>query len=196
MSTDGTPFDSAAEWRALQAGDEQALQRLMSEHLPGLRAYVRLRMGPTLRAKESCSDIVQSACREVLAHMDRFQHPGEGAFRAWLYTTAQRKIANRAEFLAAARRDVAREQAADTAVLGAYASFCTPSDHAMGNEALQRIEHAFDGLSESHRDVIVLTRVLGLTRQDVAEKMGRSEASVRSLLTRALAELADGLVDP
>ena len=43
--------------------------------------------------------------------------------------------------------------------------------------------------------MIVLTRVVGLTRAEVAERMQRSEASVRSLLTRALAELAEQLVE-
>ena len=40
-----------------------------------------------LRAMESTSDIVQSVCREILQHKDRFQYPGEDGFRRWLYTT-------------------------------------------------------------------------------------------------------------
>lgn len=183
------------DWAALHAGDGAALDRLLAEHLPGLRAFVRLRLGPTLRARESASDLVQSVCREVLQHQARFQHPGAGAFRAWLYTTAQRKISNRLQYLSAGKRDVAREQG-ERELVNAYRSFCTPSAHAMGREALDRIEAAFDDLNGDQREVIVLTRVLGLARGEVAASMGRSEASVRSLLTRALAELADRLVDP
>lgn len=195
MPAEPSAFDSAAEFDAFRGGDERALERLIGAHLPGLRAFVRLRLGPTLRAKESGSDLVQSVCREVLQHMDRFQHHGEGAFRAWLYTTALRKISNRAEFYAAAKRDTGREQHASD-LGGVYRTLATPSQHAMGREALERIEAALDTLSEDHREVIVLTRVVGLTRAEVAERMQRSEASVRSLLTRALAELAEELVEP
>ncbi len=52
-------------------GDPESIEALLAEHLPGLRAYVRLRMGPDLRAKESASDLVQSACCEILEHSDR-----------------------------------------------------------------------------------------------------------------------------
>ena len=50
-----------------------------------------------LRARESGSDLVQSVCREILAQAHRFQHPSESAFRRWLYTTAMRKISDRAD---------------------------------------------------------------------------------------------------
>lgn len=56
----------------------EEIERLLQEHLPGLRAFVRLQATPEIRAQESVSDIVQSVCREVLTHADRFQHPGDG----------------------------------------------------------------------------------------------------------------------
>ena len=48
--------------RAAQS-DRAALEALLVQHLPGVEAYLRLRMGPLLRAKESASDLVQSLCR-------------------------------------------------------------------------------------------------------------------------------------
>ncbi len=62
-------------------GDPIAIDALLEANLPALRAFVRLRMGPTLRAKESASDLVQSACREVLEGLDRFQFQGAENFR-------------------------------------------------------------------------------------------------------------------
>src|SRR5258705_6880905 len=70
------------------AGDRAALDELVVRHVDGLRAFVRLRVGPELRARESSSDLVQSVCREVLQDARRFQHAGESAFKSWLYTTA------------------------------------------------------------------------------------------------------------
>ncbi len=39
----------------------------------------------------------------------------------------------------------------------------------------------------------MLSRVVGLSRAEIAVRMGRSEASVRNLVSRALAELAGHL---
>jgi RNA polymerase sigma-70 factor, ECF subfamily len=204
---EASPQDDAALVTAAAGGDTTAVQQLLQRHLPGLRAYVRLRAGATLRKHESSSDLVQSVCRDVLENMGRFRYPGEAAFRAWLYATALRKIADRAEYWRAAKRDPGREvriegHAAPTApsthddarLLDVYrASFFSPSQAAMGREALARIEQAFEKLPEDYREVIVLSRVVGLSRAEIAERMGRTEASVRNLVSRALAELAEHL---
>ena len=205
---EASPQDDAALVTAAAGGDTGAVQQLLQRHLPGLRAYVRLRAGATLRKHESSSDLVQSVCRDVLENMGRFRYPGEAAFRAWLYATALRKIADRAEYWRAAMRDPAREvrltpgtlttarpSATDDARLAEVyrASFFSPSQAAMGREALARIESAFEKLPEDYREVIVLSRVVGLSRAEIAERMGRTEASVRNLVSRALAELAEHL---
>jgi RNA polymerase sigma-70 factor (ECF subfamily) len=128
--------------------------------------------------------------------LDRFQFQGEANFKHWLYTTALRKIANRYEYYGADKRDPAKEVAgspsdADGPVLECYRSFYTPSEHAMMREELSRVEQAFEKLPEDYREVIVLARVVGLSRAEIAEKMGRTEGAVRTLLSRALAELAE-----
>lgn len=186
---------------AAAAGDGSALQTLLERHLPALRAYVRLRSGPSLRARESSCDLVQSVCRDVLENMGRFRYPGRAAFRAWLYATALRKIADRHEYWSAEKRAAAREElrladtiAGEAALADCYRTAFSPSRAAMGRETMERLERAFEQLSDDHREVVVLSRIVGLSRAEVAEAMGRSEASVRNLLSRALAELA-GLID-
>jgi RNA polymerase sigma-70 factor (ECF subfamily) len=182
-------------------GDGLAVDQLLERYSPGLKAFIRLRTGKVLRGKESASDIVQSVCREVLQHMDRFQYRGEAGFKNWLYTTALRKIANRNEFYHAARRDVGREvspQAGsqdDVRLLDCYRSFCTPSRFAMAKEELERIESAFEALPDHHREVIVLSRIVGLSHAEISAQMGKTEAATRTLLSRALAQLAEVLDD-
>lgn len=169
------------------AGDAGAVETLLLRHLGALRAYVRLRSGPALRAREGTCDIVQSVCRDLLGRLDEFRYPGEAAFRAWLYVTAQRKIADKAEHWSAQKRDVERQVPLEDV----YRTLGSPSQAAMGREALLRLEAAFDTLSEDQREVILLSRVVGLSREEVAARLGRSEAGVRNLLSRALAELAE-----
>ena len=71
----------------------------------------------------------------------------------------------------------------------AYARFAAPSRAASSAEEIARIEQAFAGLPEDYREVILLSRVVGLDRASVAREMNRSEDSIRNLLHRALAKL-------
>jgi RNA polymerase sigma-70 factor (ECF subfamily) len=173
-------------------GDAIAIDALVAEHLPRLRAYLRLRVGREILERESIDDLAQSVCLELLQNMDRFQYGGARGFRRWLYTSAQRKIADRHAYLHAKKRDVAREQkaAADAQLLECYASFCTPSRHAAAREELEHVERIFAELAPEQREVIVLAKIVGLSRKEIGEEMGKSEGAVRVLLSRALATLA------
>jgi RNA polymerase sigma-70 factor (ECF subfamily) len=185
------------EWVERAArGDAEAVERLLELHLPALRAFVRAHMSPQLRARESTSDVVQSACREILGKLDQLRHPSEDAFRAWLFTAARRKLANRARDLQREKRDVARELPGDVresalAALGAtYSKISSPTGHALKNEEIERLEAAIDRLSEEHREVLTLAYFAGLSRAEIGAQLGKTEEAVRSLLHRATARLA------
>lgn len=185
--------DSRELSQAASAGNREAVEELLARHLPGLRTYVRLRAGRWARAREAESDLVQSTCREVLASPGRFRYGGEAGFRHWLYATALRKILARHEHNTAGKRDVRRElpDAADEQMLDAYRRFASPSGAAVTLEELARIEGAFAELPEDYREVILLSRVVGLSRAEVAREMERSEAAVRNLLFRGLMRLGE-----
>ena len=187
--------DSRELAQRASAGDVDAVEALLEQHLPRLRAFLRLRMGPELRAKESVSDLAQSTCREILQHLDRYRYKGEENFRRWLFTTALRKVRNRAEYYRAGKRDIAREMRPDSeqSLDDVYQTLSTPSGCLMRRERIEALEAAFETLSEPHREVILLARIVGLSHKEVAEAMGRTELAARSLLHRALAELAEEL---
>lgn len=182
---------------AATAGDPLALDALLQRYLPGVRAYLRVRAGAILD-KESVSDLAQSVCRDVLENLDRFRFDGEDGFKRWLFKTAQRKILDRYEFYAAARRDHRREEApardlADT--LACYGSLPSPSRAAVAREELERVERALEDLPDEQREVIVLAKIVGLSRAAIAAEMGKNEGAVRMLLHRGLARLAERLAD-
>ncbi|MEO6596060.1 MAG: sigma-70 family RNA polymerase sigma factor [Planctomycetota bacterium] len=182
-------------------GDARALERLLEQHLPAVRAFVRAHMSPKLRARESASDLVQSVCRELLTHQDRFQHPGEHGFQAWLFTTARRKVANRARDLDRQRRDAKRElgdlRESAIAELGvAYSRISSPSGKALRREEVEQLEAAIDQLPDEQREVVTLAHLVGLSRAEIGVRMGKTEEAVRALLHRAKARLAILLGDP
>ena len=171
-------------------GSRPPLDELLAQHLPALRVFVRLQAGPALRQRESCSDLVQSTCLELLQGLDRLAWRGHDRFRAWLFAAALNKIRERDRYHRASRRDPAREVDDPRDLESAYGSLLTPSRVAMGRETIAQLEAAFDQLSEDHREVIVWCRVAGLSQDEVATRMGRTVDSVRNLLLRALARLA------
>lgn len=176
-------------------GDEQALGQLLDRHLPSVRAFVRAHMGAQLRARESSSDLVQSVCRELLTHQERFQNPGEHGFEAWLFTTARRKIANRARDLGRDKRDVRREigglEASAIDGLGAaYAKMSSPSGHVLRREEIAQLEAAIDQLPDEQKEALTLAHLAGLSRAEIGAQMGKTEEAVRALLHRAKARLS------
>jgi RNA polymerase sigma-70 factor (ECF subfamily) len=185
--------------RASRAGDRAALESLLERHLPGLRAFVRLRMSPLLRGRESASDMVQSACMDLLLGLDRFEYRSEAAFRNWLYVAVLNKLRAHERDLRADKRDARREVSLTGSSSGerppveVYAHALSPSLRVMAEERLQELEEAFDELPEHYREVITLSRIARVPRAQIAVQMGRSEDSVRNLLTRALVALAQTL---
>ena len=182
--------------RRARDGDAQAIERLLERHLPHLRAYVRLRMAADVRAKESASDLVQSTCRDVLEHLDRFQYGDESGFRHWLFRTAFRKIQKRGAYYRRARRDVGKEVAGDEALAACYRTFSTASRRLMQQEQLDQLESAMEELTETYREVILLSKVVGLPNREIAKTMDKSEEATKSLLRRALAHLAEVMNRP
>lgn len=180
-------------------------EALLTDHLGLLRAYVRRRLGPKMRTKETSLDLAQSVCREALNDLSRFEDRGEGSFRRWLFTRAENKIKDRGRFWRRERRELEREvslaqQGRDTgsgaASLGdQLASYETPDQRASAREELARLEVAFGALPEDYREVVVLSKLEGLPHAQVAERLGRSNAATRTLLCRALARLSTALED-
>ena len=192
--------DPDSLWLAERAagGDRQAVELLLQRYLPDLRAFVRLRAGARLRERESTSDLVQSTCREILTKRDRFRFADERAFRRWLLTTAQRKISDRADYYTAQKRAQAGEEriaaesgADDERLLVSYRRFSSPSQRIAIRDEVARIERAFDQLTDEQREVVTLAHVVGLSRREIAEQLGKSENAVRIVLHRALARVAE-----
>lgn len=185
--------------RAAAGGDRGALETLLERHHGELHAFVRLRFGQLVGRRESSWDLVQSVCREVLEHADRFQYGGDDGFKRWLFTTALRKINDRRAYYLAGKRDVLREvqgsgsKDSEDDLMQHYRTFSTPSRAASDREEVARVEAAFDVLTDEQREVLTLAHLGGLSRGEIAEQIGKSEGAVRVTLHRALAKLSTEL---
>lgn len=178
-------------------GDQEAVEALVEQHLAGLVTFVRARAGARLRAREETLDLALSACREVLVDLEAGRELDQAHFRHWLYLAAERKIADRGRYWARERRDPDQVVSiSEAAPLAAAGRGPTPSGEAAAHEDWARAEEALAALPEEYREVILLTRVVGLSHAEAAERLGRSEGATRMLLSRALARLARSMRAP
>jgi RNA polymerase sigma-70 factor (ECF subfamily) len=118
-------------------------------------------------------------------------------FRHWLFTTTLRKLVEKERYHTAAKRNPGRIAAkgdpdrSHADLLRAIAgNAATPSHIAAGRESLARIEAALRDLPEDHREIILMSRLMGLSHAEIAEHLDRTESAVRTTLCRALAKLA------
>ena len=63
------------------------------------------------------------------------------------------------------------------------------------DERFDRLHDAIKNLSSEYRDVIMLSRIEGLTFEEIAGRMNRSPAAVKQLLWRALKKLKESFGD-
>jgi RNA polymerase sigma-70 factor, ECF subfamily len=192
------PEDSASSelLASVHDGEQQAIQSLLERHMPTLRAFVRLRTNQEMRARESVSDLVQSICREVLERPDQVEFRGESAFKNWLFGKVLNKVRDRHRHAHAEMRDVRREQPMvrqrddRESLVTAYTSICEPPEAVMKAELLIDVEKAFGELSEEQREVLTLSKLVGLDHQEIADRMGKSYANVRQISHRAMVRLS------
>ena len=172
--------------------DAAALQQLLVRNLPGLEAFVRLRMGATLRNLMTAPDLVQSVCREVLEDLGGFEFRGEGPFKHWLFVRAENKLREKHRYHHADKRDQQKAVALpdSTTAITAYLTLHTPSRDLEVRETMRRVEAAFDQLPDDYREAVTLHRLCGLGHAEIAERMNRSEGAVRNLVYRGISRLA------
>jgi len=71
------------------------------------------------------------------------------------------------------------------------ASLTTPSEAFSRNAKEARMQEAILQLSEDYREALRLRYVENLPSKEIAEKLGKSDAAVRVMLTRSLKKLQD-----
>ena len=181
-----------------KGGDESALERLYRVYGERVRWMVRFRMGKALRSKLESMDLVQDVFVHALGGLGDFTYKNEGDFVRWLSKITQNALHDNLDKLHAAKRDVRKELR-----LGCYNSATngvlrevqegldatTPSVIMSKREDLAKLEKAIDELKPEYRDVVVLSKIEGLSYKEIGKRLGKSPDAVRMLIPSAMAEL-------
>lgn len=186
--------DAALIKQALD-GDQEAIDRLLTQYREPLKRMVALRLDPAIYPRVDASDIVQETLIEAAHRMPDYLQRKPMPFGLWLRKTAmQRLIMERRRHKGAAGRTVSREVALPekSSLLLAQqvmAKGSSPSQHVGRREQVVAIRRAVGQLAEMDREVVLMYWIEGLNYAEIGAVLGIEEATARKRQARALVRL-------
>ncbi len=159
-----------------QAGDRGAIRFLYIRYKDNVYGYVL----SFVRDPHEAEDVTQHVFLKLMSVIQKYQ-PREAPFTSWLLRVARNAALDHLR----QRRMVPCEEVYEP----------TREADDSGRERRWGLEQALQTLPEEQRNVVVLRHLVGLTPGEIAERMGRSEASVHGLHHRARKALRSELID-
>jgi RNA polymerase sigma-70 factor (ECF subfamily) len=174
----GMTTEEADGWLdAARHGDEVAVAHLFRAVYPGLLHYLRQ------RAPGVAEDLASEAWMAAAKRFAQFEG-GLGDFRALLFLIARRRVADHYRAQSRRPRLVALDQAPEPAAVDVAE---TVVGEMSTSEAIRALVQA---LPADQAEVVLLRVVGGLSVEQAATAMGRSQGAVRALQHRALRRLS------
>ncbi|MBM4017992.1 MAG: sigma-70 family RNA polymerase sigma factor [Planctomycetes bacterium] len=161
--------------RAIQAGDQTALETLYQRYLPSIWRYAFSQLsGNAAAAEDVASETFLAAVRQIgrLA-------PEGGSVGGWLIGIARHKAQD-------LRRKAARLAAAlDQGAADAAAAAETPAAALETAELRACVGRIMDGLDDEERQILEWKYLDDLPVRNIAARLGRTEKAVEAALYRA-----------
>jgi RNA polymerase sigma-70 factor, ECF subfamily len=163
---------------AARGGDEGAFSALWRDANPALLRYLRV------IAPGAAEDVAADTWVQVVRGLDGFRGD-EAAWRAWLFTTARRRVIDDARYRA-------RRPATPVAELPTGAAPLSPdtADLVLERLSTSAAIELVSTLPRLQAEVILLRVVAGLDNEAAARLLGRSPGAVRVAAHRGLRRLA------
>ncbi|MEH3158343.1 MAG: RNA polymerase sigma factor [Sphingomonas taxi] len=136
------------------------------------------------RTEADVSDIRQEIYERTLSGA-RHERPRQA--RAYLFTVARNHLVNRAKHM----RIVSLVVVADLENLNESIDIEATERNLTARDELRRAQAGFDALPPKCREVVRLRKIEGLSRQDTAQRMGVTIATVEKQLTLGMRALVD-----
>jgi RNA polymerase sigma-70 factor (ECF subfamily) len=171
----------------VRSGDQRAFKLLVERYQRKVYA-VALGM---LKDKEEARDVAQEAFIKVYKYLDHFK--GDASFYTWLYRITvnicidvmRRKGSARGdehvEFDESVRLDTSE---ANLGSLGTRLG-TNPQKSALRRELADKIAQAFQHIPETHREILLLREVEGMSYEDLARTLDIPKGTVMSRLFHA-----------
>ena len=197
-SSESDPFGAAAPpglestarlIERAQAGDQEAIDRLLARHLQPLRRWARGRLPNWARDLAETDDLVQDTLLQTFKRIGDFECRGVGALQAYLREALLNRV--RDELRRKSRRPVTTELDGLEVNPG-----LSPLEEAIGRESIERYESALAALKPDDREAVIGRLEMGYSYQELADALGKPSAdAARKAAQRALVRLVQ-LMNP
>ncbi len=177
MVGDSRAINNELVWSELmgqaQQGDEESYRQLLSALGKVIENYLRKRFG----SLEFLEDMVQESLMAI--HQARHTFIAGRPFSPWMFAIVRHKAIDMLR-----KRNL--HQGLNSWQAGVQVK---PGDQVAGAEALLEGVQLFKGLKLKSRQALILTKVIGLSVREAADKLGVSEVAMKVRIHRALQEL-------
>ena len=160
-------------------GDEDAITELYRHFNPPLLRFLKGRL------PSAAEDVAAEVWVSVAKGLTTFQGDDRD-FRAWLFATARRRSIDHLRRMGRRPRLKQMESAEELASLSVE-----PSQAGEQLEVDEAVRELVAGLSQEQAEVLLLRVVAGLSSEEVAHIVGKSEGTVRVIQHRAIKRLAE-----
>ena len=158
-------------------GDGDAFSELYERLADRIYRYIYFRVTDG----DTAEDLTSKVFLKAWEHLPTFQH-SNSPFIAWLYTIAHNTLVDYY------RTDRQTARLDEVAALPTYEP--SPVEQTDQRLEAQRLRRALNQLSPTQRDVITMKLVEGMTTDEIARRLEKSEGAVRAVQMRALQALA------
>jgi RNA polymerase sigma-70 factor (ECF subfamily) len=166
---------------AARAGDRDAFERLVANERGRIRSLLASRFRAYVVLGVEAEDVYQETLLRAWRSAESFSGESADAFVRWLGGIGENVLRELARRRARDRRGQIEDEPESVDP--------TPSCALRREERLARLERSLEGLRPEYREVVLLTRVRGLSFAAAGERMGRTPDAAKQLLYRALKEL-------
>jgi RNA polymerase sigma-70 factor (ECF subfamily) len=173
----------------IKSGDREALSALFEKYCRRLAVLIHYRISPELRSFFEVDDILQETFLRAFRDFDQFTYQSPGSFMSWLARIADHVMADLARSQGRQKRHAAemlRFRSESNPSGPEPVDSRTPSRVLAEEEGLRRLLEKLNLLPENYRQAILLMKVEGLSTQEAAVRLGKTNEATALLLHRAL----------
>lgn len=173
----------------IRNGDEQAFSLLFEKYRPRLAVIIHYRLSPEQRHAIGVDDVLQETLLKGFRDFHQFTYQSPGSFLRWLSRIADHVITDLVRSQGRQKR-YAREMVPFRSKSNPNGpepvDSMTPSRFLAESEQVHSLLQTLDALPEDYRKAILLTKIEGLSTQEMAVHLGKTREAAALILHRAL----------